>query len=41
MRAVELIPIACDVFRVLDDAAMNLRHALGQASHTLQLFFEE
>ena len=41
MRAVEPVPSACDVFRVFEDAAMNLRHPLGQTSHTLQLLFEE
>ena len=41
MRAVELIPIACDVLAILDHAVMHLRHPLVQASHTLQLFLEK
>jgi len=41
MWTVELIPIPSDVLAVLDNAVVHLSHPLGQASHTLQLFFQE
>jgi hypothetical protein len=41
MRAVELITVAGDVLRVLDYSVMSIGHPLVQASHTLQLLFQE
>jgi hypothetical protein len=39
--AVKPIAVARDMFRVLHDAFVNLRHPLVQAPHTLQLFLEK
>ena len=40
VRAVKPIAVARDTFRVLHDAIVNLRQALAEAPHTLQLFLE-
>ena len=41
VRAVQLIAIAGDVFAILDDAVVHLRHPLVQTSHTLQLLYQK